>query len=145
LKALDGDPRRALPAYRRALTGPTRDDSGAVRYWAALGLHTRAFTQPFPSKNEEDRELFRALLADPSPAVRVVAAHALCDCGEVDKALPALLRACKEPLESARLLAAAVFDQLGDQARPVLPQLEALPKGGYPARMLKHIRRRFNR
>ena len=110
-----------------------------------LGLHTQAFTLPVPNDHRTHLELLRTCLHDPSPAVRLAAAHALCDWGEVGKALPVILAALKEPLESTRLLAVTVLDQIGEQARPVLNQVSALVKGGYPGRILKHLERRFRR
>ena len=141
LKALDGQPNKAIDAYVKALTGPTRDESGTVRYWAVRGLHTNAFTLPVPNESKAQIEVVRACLDDPSPAVRVAAAQALCDWGEADKALPVFVEALKQPLESACLHAATALNQIGEKARPVLADIKALAKGGYPARMAKHIER----
>jgi uncharacterized sulfatase len=140
LKALDGQPDLALPAYVKALTGDTRDESASVRYWAVLGLHTQAFALPVPNDSRIHLDVVRQCLADPAPAVRVAAAHALCDWGEADKGLPVLVDLLKDgPLESTRLHAVAALNQLGGKARPALADIKAAGKGGYVGRMVEQI------
>lgn len=144
LKEADGNP-AAVSTFVDALSGKERDPSGSVRYWAVIGVHTRACTIPVPNDRVNRLEVLRACLDDPSPAVRIAAAQALCEWGESDRALPVLIRGLAEPLESTRLLAATALDQLGETARPALAEAEQLLTRGYPARMLKHLRRHLQR
>ena len=93
----------------------------------------------------------RKLLDDPSGAVQVAAAEALASQGQVEIALPALVRLL-ENSESPffALQAANVVDRLGERARPSLPVIKQLLAAGskendanssraYPQRILERI------
>ena len=140
IKALDGQGTKAAPAYVKALTGDTRDPSGAVRYWAVVGLHTCGYTQPVPNRKKTRIDVVRRCLDDPSPAVRIAAAQALCDWGEADAGLPVLVEALKHQTGTARLYAATALNQIGESARPTLPAIQAAMKDklGYVRRMCGH-------
>jgi uncharacterized sulfatase len=75
-----------LPQLKRAF----RDEDGAVRYWAALGVLMRGQTAVASAHEELD-----AALADSSPSVRVIAAQALGQYGDEsdrERALSVLLK-----------------------------------------------------
>jgi len=132
LKSLDGAGEEACAAYLKAF-GDAGELSGSVRYWAVLGLHTHG--------GKAHIGAVRRLLNDPSPAVRVAAAQALCDWGEAEGALPAIVEVLKtHPTGTARLLAATALNQLGEKARPALPAIQAARKDrlGYVRRMCEH-------
>ncbi|MBN1422052.1 MAG: sulfatase-like hydrolase/transferase [Planctomycetes bacterium] len=139
MKALDGKGEEAIPKYVQALADP----DGAVRYWAVVGIHVA-------TRSDRAREEAKAILAkhlqDPSTVVRVAAAHALCDWGETERALPVLVRALSEdPIGSARLAAAIALDAIGEKARPALDAIRASTKDrfGYVARVSEHTLRRL--
>lgn len=142
LRALDRQGDRATAAYLAALTGPTRDDSGAVRYWAVVGLHTGGFSRPFPSQPDRP-DLLATLLTDDSPAVRCATAHALCDAGQVEQAAPVLLSLLVHPLASAKLLAATAIRDVGEPLKPYLPRITALLNSGNAdlKKMSQHVAR----
>jgi uncharacterized sulfatase len=109
------DPRR-YPAERVfAAAGQTLrkidDPDPAVRYWTALGILMRGEKMP------------EALLKDPSPSVRIVAAEALADTGT----LLSLADASKHGAYVA-VQALNAIDALGDRAASIKAQVKALPK-----------------
>jgi len=140
LKKLDGQGAKFIDACVRALTGDTRDQAGSVRYWAVLGLHHSV------AKDRRRRhiDLLKGCLKDPSPAVRVAAAQALCDWGEERAALPVLVEGLRHPPASGKLLAATALNQIGEKARPAMAAIRAaLKSGGYVNRMCQHTLRRL--
>jgi hypothetical protein len=140
LKALDGAGDQALPAYEKALAS----GDPAMRYWAVLGLHTNCYGSSKDLGNQTLLPRFRALLKDPSPSVRIVAALAVGQRGQAAEALPILLDELEtNPLGSGKHYAANAILQLGKVAKPALPQLQALRPGtkGYAARTMIHILR----
>jgi hypothetical protein len=154
LRALDGQGPRALDACLKAITGDTRDPDGAVRYWAVVALH-QGYHKPLPevpNLREGSGEssplsparllaLMRDALKDDSVAVRVAAAHALCDWGEEAAGLPVLVGILeKHPLASGRHFAATALEHLGEKARPALPAIESAAKAdGYAARTCRNL------
>ena len=133
LKQLDGQGQKALDAYLKALGDP----AASVRYWALLGIHQCHDAPAKPQPRKQYADLFRRCLKDPSPAVRIAAAHALCDWGEPDAGLPVLVAGLKEPLHSAAHYAITALEQLGDKVPPyALPAIEeAMKRGGYVRRV----------
>ncbi|MFN4258487.1 MAG: sulfatase-like hydrolase/transferase [Gemmataceae bacterium] len=119
-----------LPKLRELLS----DQDSGVRYWAATGLGALG------DKAASAAEDLRAAMKDTSPSVRVAAAEALCRQGKVAEALPVLAEALKHPNDYVRLHAVNILDLLGDQAKPVLPQLKAAQgdKNDYVNRVLSH-------
>lgn len=122
-------------------------DSG-VRYWAAMGVLMRG-----AAAVESRREKVRALLADESPAVRVVAARALGQFGNADdlaKALPVLESLASKEKNGAAVSIEALnaIDALGAKAEPLHAALRAMPDNDakgfprlneYPSRLLETI------
>ena len=79
----------------------------------------------------KDHEAVGKLLDDPSPVVRIAAAHALCDWGHEKEALPVLIEALAHKSDSVRHNAAIALGRIGNKARPALPQLKAAMKDKY--------------
>ena len=146
LKALDAGGQAAVRHYRRVLAGPDRDRSGSVRYWAALGLRTRAYGSADAVDIEELKPVMRELVVDPSAVVRIVAAHALCDWGEEGIGLPVLAQELRNELGSARLHAITAMEQIGEKARPAIPAIQAATKDtfGYVGRVSKRVLARLD-
>ncbi|NQT85583.1 HEAT repeat domain-containing protein, partial [bacterium] len=140
IKQLDGQGEKAIPAYVAALSGKTRDEWGAVRYWAVVGLH-RNVPEAAAKKHIG---LVRAALKDESFAVRIAAAQALCDWGEEKIGLPVLIEGMKGPGQSAALLAATALGQIGEKARPAIPVLQK-GKGGYVGNVCKYALMRLGK
>jgi len=65
---------------------------------------------------------------DPAAVVRIAAAHALCDWGEEEKALPVLAAGLTDKTDKARLHAIIALNKIGEKARPLLPQIKATMK-----------------
>ncbi len=95
----------------------------AVRYWAVEGLHANG-------RYSVDRELaktaVRARLEDTSVAVRIAAAHTLCDWGSAQVALPVLIAAMEHPTAKARLLVVIALGKIGPKAQPALPRIKKM-------------------
>jgi len=85
------------------------------------------------------------MIADTSPCVRIAAAHALCDWGWEDQALPVLVNALEHGTDSVRLAAAIALGRIGEKARPALPQLKAAMEDtyGYVPRVTKYTLERL--
>jgi uncharacterized sulfatase len=97
-----------------------RDPEPSVRYWAVVGLHASS-DGPSSAKSA-----VAAMLQDPSVVVRIAAAHALCDWGDEETALPILVEALKHRTDKTRLFAVIALDKIGEKARPALAQIQAL-------------------
>jgi len=121
LKAWDGQGAKALPHYFAALS----DDHAPVRYWAVIGLHQGCSE---PAMTERAKTALSRRLSDPSPAVRIGAAQALCDWGAETQALPVLVEALTNRSDTVRLYAATSLSRIGEKARPALPHLQAAAK-----------------
>jgi HEAT repeat protein len=107
-----------LPKNLPKLMAGLEDPSEPIRWWAAQGcamLGSRAL----PAEVE-----LRKRLADESGAVQVAAAEALARMGKSEIALPTLERCLSHTNLWFALQAANVFDRLGEQARPALPELK---------------------
>jgi arylsulfatase A-like enzyme len=118
-KASEGQ--SAFPDLKAALD----HDDAAIRYWGATGLGNFAETA---GKSKEAVAALEARLDDPSPAVRIASARALCRMGKTDPALERLGAELSGDKQWARLQAAIALDYLDEAARPVLPQLQAALK-----------------
>jgi HEAT repeat protein len=68
------------------------------------------------------------MLRDPAPVVRIAAAHALCDWGQEEKALPVLVEGLDCKTDKARLFAVTALNKIGEKARPALEQIKAHEK-----------------
>jgi N-sulfoglucosamine sulfohydrolase len=119
IKELDGQGDKAIPKYFEALN----DKYASVRYWAVIGLH-------YSSKmaDTKAKAAFEKALTDPAVVVRIAAAHALCDWGQEEKALPVLAEAFNNKTDKARLFAIIALNKIGEKARPLLPQIKAALK-----------------
>jgi len=116
IKELDGSGENE--PYVKAL----KDKYASVRYWAVVGLHNN-------SKGEvRAKAAIEKALDDPAAVVRIAAAHALCDWGEEEKALPILAAGLTDKTDKARLHAIIALNKIGEKARPLLPQIKATVK-----------------
>jgi HEAT repeat protein len=140
LKQLDGQGKRALSAYEKAL----KDESPAVRYWAIVGIHHAVDDR---SEREKWREVLFEALNDPAPTVKVAAAHALCDWGEIEKGLSVLTELLRHQNEFVRLYAINALRHLGEKAKPALPAIEKALKdpSGYVQRVARTILKQFGK
>lgn len=117
LHALDPRVEKSVAAYLAALTSPV----ASVRYAGIVSLHRLV-----PS----DRPVANRLKAvgehvdDASPVVRIAAARALCDWGEIDNSVPLLAAALDDPSQSVRLHAMTALREIGEAARPALPAIQ---------------------
>ena len=92
--------------------------NAVVRYWAALGC----LMLGSGARSAETQLIAR--LNDSSPAVKGAAAHALCRAGRADRGLPVLrTQVTTATKHQVRLRAANSLDELGELARPALPDL----------------------
>jgi uncharacterized sulfatase len=126
------------------LVGLLRDDDPAIRYWGAVGL-VALRDQAAPAK-----EMLHKAAEDRAPNVRIAAAEALCQLGDIDRALPVLIEGLRHETPFIRLRAMNVLDGLGEAARPALPAMReaALPKAGhvgdYLSRMVEYVPEKFS-
>lgn len=115
--AARGDVRK-LTRFSAAL----RHANPIVRYWAATGLVILE-AQASPARDQ----LLSIASADPSAAVRVAAAEALCTSGDLASGLPLLGEIVGSDLPVwPRLMALNALDGLGERARPALHALKAV-------------------
>jgi N-sulfoglucosamine sulfohydrolase len=89
------------------------DSDAAVRYWAATGLAVIGAQALSSAPN------LKAALQDESQEVRVAAADALCQMGDLDTGLPVLAAALESGNPYAMYEAATVLQSLGKLAAPV--------------------------
>jgi len=136
--------REAIPELLKGL----KDADSGVRYWAAMGLLIRGKDAVVPAAKE-----LRALLADESPSVRIVAAWALAEFGNEDlrkEALECLVELSPADKNGAYTATFAVWvlDTLGAKAASVYPRLRDIPRrdpqaparaNSYVGRLLSHI------
>lgn len=129
IKALDFAGETAIPQYLLALN----DEYASVRCWAVVGLHFNCLAlSEVEGKEGPDRKqaetALQKMLKDPAPVVRIAAAHALCDWGQEEKALPVLADALNCETDKARLHAMIALKEIGEKARPALEQIKAHEK-----------------
>ena len=116
----------ATGALREAID----DRDSAVRYWAALGMLMRG-----EAGVQARHAALRAVLNDPSPYVRIVAAEALCRFGsqpDRESALAVLAELGDWGRNSVFVTMAALgaLDAIGDSASPLKTTLRRLPQKG---------------
>jgi N-sulfoglucosamine sulfohydrolase len=116
------------------LLATLEDPEPIVRWWSALGLVMLG-----PQAHPAEAALKRSL-SDPSPLVRVAAAEALYQLGQVDLARDALTEALADDTPFVRLRAMNVFYRMGDDARPALPAIkQAALQGIQPAEYVNRL------
>ncbi|MFT5469061.1 MAG: arylsulfatase A-like enzyme [Verrucomicrobiales bacterium] len=98
------------------------NEDAAVRYWAATGLGNRGMEAAIWS------DFVHNLQLDPSPSVRIAASWALCRMGKADVGVPVLAKELEGERQWARLQAAIALDEIGEDARPAIPALQAALK-----------------
>jgi len=107
------------PASLRALTAALGDSDAVVRYWGAIGLgNLAAAAKPAAEK-------LQVALKDNSPVVRIAAARALCHQGAPESAVEVLAEELRAGTQWVRLHAAIVLDEIDEQARPVMQNMQA--------------------
>jgi hypothetical protein len=128
------------PGNLNRLVDLLEHDEPVVRWWATLGLvmlgeQSRSATAPL-----------RGCLHDASPLVRVAAAEALYQLGDVELARTSLIDALGHETPFVRLRALNVLSRMGEDARPALPAIRdaAMPKpvihpGEYANRMVEYL------
>lgn len=109
------------------LDGLEAADSG-VRYWAVMGLLTRADLDKFVSI--DGIAGLRSTLSDPSPAVQIRAAETLC---LLDRCKEQSLEVLKRNLldherPTVSLQAAISIRRIGKRAKPIVPELQQVRK-----------------
>lgn len=121
------------------------DDEPAVRWWAATGL--TALGEDAGSA----QSALKSSLQDASPIVRLAAAEALCNLGQVDDVLPVLTDGLKHTTPYVRLRAINALDRLRQKARPALPAIRSATMerapfpGTYLNRMVQYVPKRLGR
>ncbi len=93
------------------------DPDAVVRYWSAIGIGNLG-QDGRPAKIQIERAL-----SDEAPCVRIAASRAMLKMGLEEKALAVLKNELKSEHEWARLRAAIVLSEAGEQARPLIPEL----------------------
>jgi len=131
------------PNATTALLAHLTDAKPSVRYWAVVGLH--AWTK-YSIDLAMAKPAVTTMLEDPSTVVRIAAAHAMCDWGEEQTALPVLIEALKSPTAKTRMFAMVALDKIGEKARPALPQIQAAAQDAdeYVVRVAKTVLSRFH-
>ena len=108
------------PGAFDALHEQSNADSSFVRYWVATGFGN--FARDMKAK---ETRVCTKLLEDPTPAVRIAAARALCRAGKSPAGIAMLTRELASDNQWARLEAAIVLDELDEKGRPALKALQA--------------------
>ena len=113
---------KELPALMEAVS----DNDSVVRYWAAIGIGNLA--SEWGDAKLQAVAAAKTLLKDESPCVRIAAARVLLkdrgDETQINLALVALKTELKSEYQWGRLRAAIVLDEVGELARPVIPELQ---------------------
>lgn len=145
--ARDADAPLPFDEYRRAASltgrGPSHlselvqalaHPDPVVRYWSVVGLGALG-EDAVPALGS-----LITMLDDASPSVRIAAASATLGLGETTNSLRVLAEALQHEQEYVRVLAANNIDNLGEQARPLLPECRAAldDNNGYVKRVMQH-------
>jgi len=113
-------------ANAKRLVAGCEDALPGVRYWALMGMNLQAVAGNLAS-DEAVEKAKQLAESDPNPAVRVAAAEALCNLGEVEAALPSLAAAMESDNGWLRLQAINVIDRIDEQAAPINDSLKTKP------------------
>ncbi len=118
------------------LVAAMRSPYPSMRYWAVIGLGNLG------APGDTAKTAAGAALGDGKAVVRVAAAGALFRMGHAqDKALETLARALRSSHEWIRHQSTLMLDEIGESARPLLPQLRAALKdreNKYVVRVAQH-------
>lgn len=110
----------ALGGDLMQLANALRHKNEAVRYWAAISLGNQS---ELKNQTKALKEV-KKMLNDPTPAVRIAAARALCKVGLFSESVNRLTAELNSDDEWVRLLAAQVLDEIGENARPAEKRLQ---------------------
>ncbi|PWJ59513.1 arylsulfatase A-like enzyme [Dyadobacter jejuensis] len=99
------------------------DPDPVVRYWAVIG------TIVLNKQASKAKEPLKQLLQDQEITVRIAAAESLYQQGEKAVVYPVLKEALTSPISMVRVQALNVLELMGEEAKPVLKDIEALLKG----------------
>ena len=102
------------------LTKSLDHENEAVRYWSAISLGNDINL----SKSTKTTLELNSKLNDKIAAVRIASARALCKTGDFDKTVKLLRIELDSDDEWVRLLAAQVLDEIGDNAKPAIKELQ---------------------
>ncbi|MEQ6120633.1 sulfatase-like hydrolase/transferase [Reichenbachiella sp. MALMAid0571] len=119
------------------LTKSLDHENEAVRYWSAISLGNGNNL----SENTKAISELNSKLNDKVAAVRIASARALCKTGDFDKTVKLLRKELESDDEWVRLLAAQVLDEIGDNAKPAISELQKridTDKNKYVARVANH-------
>jgi HEAT repeat protein len=104
----------------------TEHAHSSVRFWGAVGLGQ--FMQKLAAEHtarSKAKEALANLLEDDAAGPRLAAAEVLCQAGDVQRGLPALVAAMTHPQDAVRIQAATALERLGERARPAMATLKA--------------------
>ncbi len=116
---------------RKALS----DEDAAIRYWGLTGL-----TQTKDSATRIRKQVLAALM-DPSPIVRITAAHAAAQYFDDRKAIELLAKETTDHHEAVALSAIIALDELGSKAKPAADAIRNAAKrkdSNYIPRVAEH-------
>jgi uncharacterized sulfatase len=103
----------------QALVEASGNSDASIRYWGMMGLGNLG------TSGSIEKQVAATGLNDRSATVRVAAARALCKMEVYEtEALPVLIAELQSPHEWVRLQAAIVLDEIGEKARPAIPELK---------------------
>jgi uncharacterized sulfatase len=108
------------PEHLDELIKFSKDDDGAVRYWAILAISV------LPTKPPAARQVLQRALTDEQPNARFAAAGALCKLGLCEDALPVLAQGLQHHCEPAVLYAAREIQGIGSKAAPLVPLMKEI-------------------
>jgi len=116
------------------LTALLEDDEPVVRWWATMGL------MMLGKDAASAKPVLHKCLEDESSLVRVAAAEAFFELGEIQLAQQTLSHALQDASPSIRLRALNVLYRMEQQAKAVLPAIrQASIKGIYPAEYVNRM------
>lgn len=119
------------------LTKSLNHENEAVRFWSAISLGNGKNL----SKNTKAISDLNSRLNDDVAAVRIASARALCKTGEFKKTVKLLRKEIESDDEWVRLLAAQILDEIGNNAKPAMAELQKRisdDKNKYVARVANH-------
>lgn len=118
-----------LGPWLEALQNP----NAAVRYWAAIRLGN-------DSRVTEHTALLQQHASDSIPLVRIAVARALCLSGAEEVGISVLQDELKHPDEWVRLASAIVIDEMHEQGRPAIVDLQSVMEdpNKYVVRVANH-------